>query len=215
MRYLTLFLFTLCITFIFSQKNAITDTGDEVILYEDGTWEYKNNGKGLPPPDESGVIPTNTNTFEKPESASFLLKSDRINLGFWLNPKKWTFKKAISNEDAEYELRYKDGDVYGMIITEQIGMPLSTLKSIALENGRIVAPDLKIVTEEYREVNGNKVLFLQMDGTTQGIKFSFYGYYYSNDEGTVQFVTYTAQNLLQKHKEACEKLVNGLVVIEN
>lgn len=212
MKYLTIIYFTFSFAFIFSQKNAITDTGDEVILYEDGTWEYKNDGKGLPPPDESEIIPTNPNTFEKPESASFLLKSDRINLGFWLNPKKWSFKKAVSNEDAEYELRYKDGDVYGMIITEQIDMPLSTLKSIALENARIVAPDLKIITEEYREVNGNKVLFLQMDGTTQGIKFSFYGYYYSNENGTTQFVTYTAQKLLDQYRDVCDELLNGFVI---
>lgn len=214
MRYLTLFLFTLCITFIFSQKNAITDTGDEVILYDDGTWEYKNNDFGLPPTDDSEEIKLNPNKFEKEEESTFLLKSDRVNYGFWLNPKKWSFKKAVSNEDAEYELRFKNGDVYGMIITEQIGMPLSTLKSIALENGRIVAPDLKIITEEYREVNGNKVLFLQMDGTTQGIKFSFYGYYYSNDEGTVQIVTYTAQNLLGKYKEAYDELLNGFVITD-
>lgn len=71
--------------------------------------------------------------------------------------------------------------------------------------------DLKIVKEEYRTVNGIKVLLFQMNGTTQGIKFSYYGYYYSNENGSVQFITYASQKLIQTYFEECETLLNGLV----
>jgi hypothetical protein len=53
-----------------------------------------------------------------------------------------------------------------------------------------------------------------MDGTMKGIKFTYFGYYYSNAEGTVQFITYTSQNLLDKYKESIEELLNGLVEIK-
>ncbi|MCC7520261.1 MAG: hypothetical protein IT220_01380, partial [Flavobacteriaceae bacterium] len=104
-------------------------------------------------------------------------------------------------------------DLYGMIISEKVEIPLETLRSIAIENGKSVAPDLKIMKEEYRTVNGLKLLLLQMNGTMQGIKFSYYGYYYSNTNGTVQFITYTSQNLLNSYIPEIEKLLNGIVEI--
>ena len=205
----------LCLSLIFissftilsAQEKAVTETGEEVILHTDGTWSY------LDSEFEFKEIPVNKKSFKKSDNASFLLKSSRVNLGFWLDPKKWSFKKAANNEDAEYELQLKNGDLYGMIITEKVEIPLETLKDIAIENGRAVAPDLKIVKEEYRNVNGTKVLLIQMNGSTQGIKFSYYGYYYSNSNGTIQFVTYTSQNLLDSYVNDCEELLNGIVVI--
>ena len=101
-----------------------------------------------------------------------------------------------------------------MLISEKLEIPLETMKVIALENGQEVAPDLKIVKQEYRNVNGIKVLLLQMDGTMQGIKFSYYGYYYSNETGTVQLITYTAQNLMASYRPFSETLLNGLVKLE-
>ena len=200
-------IFISSITILSAQEKAVTETGEEVILYADGTWNYLDSEL------EVKEIPVNKKSFKKSKNASFLLKSSRVNLGFWLDPKKWSFKKAANNEDAEYELQLKNGDLYGMIITEKVEIPLETLKDIAIENGRAVAPDLKIVKEEYRNVNGTKVLLIQMNGTTQGIKFSYYGYYYSNSNGTIQFVTYTSQNLLDTYVNDCEELLNGIVVI--
>jgi hypothetical protein len=101
--------------------------------------------------------------------------------------------------------------LYGMVIAEKMEIPLETLKKIAIDNGRKSAPDLVIQNEEYRTVNGLRVLHLQMAGTMQGIKFFYYGYYFSNESGTVQFVTYSAQNLLGTFKSDIEELLNGLV----
>ena len=60
-------------------------------------------------------------------------------------------------------------------------------------------------------VNGLKILFMQMNGTLKGIKFSYYGYYYSNASGSLQYVAYTSQNLLSKYTKEFEELLNGLV----
>lgn len=125
--------------------------------------------------------------------------------------KKWSFQKATDNLVAEYQFQLRNSDLYGIIIIEQVKIPLETLKAIAVENGKAAAPDLKIVKEEYRTVNGIKVLLFQMNGTTQGIKFSYYGYYYSNENGSVQFITYASQKLIQTYFDECETLLNGLV----
>lgn len=189
-----------------AQQRAVTELGEEVILFSDGTWRYAKQKV-----EETKPIPTNPQIFEKDKTASFLLKSKKAKVGFWLDPKAWSFQQATDNPDAEYDLQLKGEDLFGMIITEKMEIPLKSLKSIAIENGRAAAPDLEVVKEEYRNVNGIKVLFLQMNGTLQGIKFSYYGYYYSNQGGTVQFITFTSQQLLKSYEKECDKLLNGLV----
>jgi hypothetical protein len=191
-----------------AQTKAVTETGEEVILFNGGTWKYQNE-------DEIEVkeIPANSNKFKKNKESTFLIKSNNLNVGIYINPKKWSFKKVTDNSDAEYKLKFKDGDLYGMVITEKVEIPIESFKSIAIENGKKIVPDLKIVKEEYRIVNGIKVLLLQMDGTTKGIKVSYYGYYFSSINGTIQFVTYTSQNLMDSYRPESEKLLNGLVEI--
>lgn len=205
---MTLLLAT-CLTSIFSQQLGITDTGETVILFDDGTWKYQEESI-----EAESKIPTNPQIFTKDEESSFLLKSKVLNIGLWLNPKEWTFNKASSNEDAEYELYLKNEDLYAMVITEKAEIPLKTLRKIAIDNARLVAPDLKVVHQEYRNVNGIDVLNLQMDGTVEGLKFTYYGYYYSNENGTVQLISYTAQNLIDSYREDADKLLNGFVILE-
>lgn len=191
---------------LYSQQVAITDKGETVLLYDDGTWSYQETDI-----ETESEIPLNPTVFEKPDSATFLLKSNKTNIGFWLDPKKWKFTKGANNSDAEYEIKLKNEDLYAMIISERTSIPIESMRAIALENGREAAPNLKIIKEEYRNINGLKVLFLQMNGTLQGIDFTYYGYYYSNENGTIQFITYTAQNLLETYAESSEELLNGLV----
>lgn len=195
----------------YSQKKAVTETGDEVILYDNGTWKYLDEEIRS---EERREIPVNTRKFEKSEEANFLLKSKKIDFGFWLNPKKWSFEKGSNNGEAEYELQLRGEDLYAMIISEKIEIPIENLKEIALENAKKVSSDIKVVHEEYRNVNGLRVLFMKMNGTLQGIKFSYYGYYFSGPEGTLQFLTYTSQNLLVNYIDECEELINGLVALE-
>ena len=158
-RIATLLLCFLTVTIAQAQQKGVTEKGEEVILFDDGTWKYQNKDDS-----EEAEIPINSKIFEKDEASTFLLKSNKLNVGFWLNPKIWSFKKATDNTEAEYEFQLKNGDLYGLVISEKVEIPLETLKSIALENGKAVSPDLQIVEQEYRTVNGLKILFLQMNG---------------------------------------------------
>ena len=202
-----IFLILLSSTQLNAQINAITDTGDQVILNSDGTWKYIDQSVI-----ENDAITENKTIFKKGKKASFLVKSKRTNVGVWINPKKWSFTKGKENEDSEFEFQLKGEDLYGMMIAEKMEIPLESLKEIVLDNAKEAAPDIKIVKEEYRTVNGIRVLMMQMNGTIQGIKFVYYGYYYSNSSGTVQLTTYTGQNLLNDYIEDIEFFLNGIVV---
>ena len=192
-----------------SQIKAVTENGDEVVLYNDKTWKFINESI-----DEVKEIPINDVLFKKDKKSTFLVKSNKISMGVLINPKKWSFKKNPINDEAEYQFQLKGGDLYGMMITEKIEIPVETIKNLALQNAREVAPDIKSVKEEYRTVNGKKILMMQMNGTMQGIKFTYYSYYYSNKNGVVQLVTYTSANLLDTYLEEIEKFLNGFVTID-
>jgi hypothetical protein len=192
-----------------AQKKAVTENGDEVILYENGTWKYVNKQ------DESDSIQTNGKIFSKTPTATFLLKSKKTNLGFWLDPKKWSFGKGENNPDAEFELQLKGQSVSAYVIPEETDMTLEALKNVALTNGKGSAPDLHIINQEYRTVNNLRVLYLQMEGTTQGLKFVLCGYYYSNENSIVQLIVTTYPALVKKYAKDIEELLNGLVEIKS
>ena len=203
---LSLLIICLYATNSYTQIKAVTESGDEVVLFDDNTWKYIDDSLS-----EAKEIPTNNFKFRKDRKATFLVKSKRIDIGIWLNTKEWSFKKAKSNEAAELTFELKNGDLYAMIISEKAQIPLLSLRELAISNAKEVAPDVKIDSEEYRTINGTKILMLQMSGTTQGVKFKYYSYYYSSSKGVAQIVTYTALNLFEDYKDKMERLLNGFM----
>jgi uncharacterized membrane-anchored protein len=64
-------------------------------------------------------------------------------------------------------------------------------------------------------VNGRKVLMIKMAGTVQGIRIAYIGYYVSDASGTIQYLTYTTENLLGKYQDTMETLLNGMVGLQS
>ena len=190
----------------YASQKAITDKGEEVILHDDGTWEYSDKEKK-----PTKTIETSKEKFEKPKSSSFLLKSTKNNSAYWINTDKWSFEKATGNPAAEYQFKLKGKDLYAMAITEGIEVSLESLADLALTNARNAAPDAKIRTQEYRVVNAKKVIYMEISGTIQSIKFTYLGYYYSDASGSTQLVAYTATSLVDKYKSEISDFLNGLV----
>lgn len=194
-----------------AQRKAVTESGDEVILYDDGTWKYPEDFKL----DNRNTIKTNSTNFHKSSNATFLLKAKNGNVGFWIDPKKWRFGKAATNHSADFELDSKNQSLQGLIISEPVEIPIESFEQIALQNGKAFAPDLKILHKEYRTVNGLKVLHLQMEGTQMGVKFSYYSYYFSNSISSIQFVVFSYSNIIKKYTTEADELLNGIVEIKS
>lgn len=189
-----------------SQVKAITDQGEEVILFNDGTWKYaKQNNSEIQPINLNGTL------FQKHPLSSFQVKSTKTSIGVWLNPQKWTFTKNNQGDVKEYDFKLKDADTYGFLITEKIYIPLENLRDIALENARKVAPDLQVLNQEFRIVNNLKVLMVIMTGTIQGMKITYLCYYYSDEKvGSIQFLAFTGQNLFNSMQPEMAEFLNGL-----
>lgn len=193
-----------------AQINAITDSGDEVLLYDDGTWEYLNDSMVT-----ASEIPENSKEFMTDKKSTFLVKSKKLNIGIWINPKTWNFSKGSDKDAYEFLFQKKSDDLYAMLIAEKMQIPIETLKEIAISNAKDAAPDIKVVKEEYRIVNGKRVFMMQMAGTIQGIRFTYFGYYYSNINGTIQLLAYTGENLFSEYQAEIELFLNGLVELDN
>ena len=187
---------------------GITETGDEVLLKDDGTWSYLN-----PSEVEPEITELNSKKFTKLLKNSFAVKSKKNKSEVWIDAKRWSFEKSQSGA-TEYEFELKGEDVYAMMINESIEMELESLANVAFENAREAAPDTKIIHKEYRYVNGKKMIFLQMNGTMSGMKFSYLGYYYSNSSGITQLIAYTGTALVDKYRSDMEDFLNGLMIRE-
>lgn len=204
---LTLLFLSLSIS-LQAQIYGTTDEGLRVQLNENGTWKYLER-------DTSGAIALNPKAFLKPTNAIATKKSTQNSMSINYNPVKWKVLKNKNNEDAEFEFEHVKGNSYAMVINEKIEIPLENLKKISYDNVIENAPDSKIDKAEYRTVNGLKVLHLEMSGTMEGIKFVYYGYYFSNEKGTTQMVCYTAKSLLKEYQADFEDFLNGLTADRN
>lgn len=193
-----------------SQK-AVTEEGEIVILNSDGTWYYE-DGKSA----SEAEIMVNDGNFSVPSTANFTLKSTVSSATFTINSKKWKFNKNDPNNgDAEYSFQVKNGDLYALAITEQVEIDLESLAEIAFENAKGAAPDMRVIKKEYRTVNGQKVIYMEMVGTIQSIKFQYLGYYHSNQYGSTQYLTYTGQNLVPQYRSEIDDFLNGFSVAKN
>lgn len=205
----TLFVATLLLLLAatcYASQEAITDTGEKVILNSDGTWVYSNNA-----PKPATRIGTNKKKFEKPNDSNFLLKSTKNNSAFWINTVKWSFMKKQDDAEAEYQFQLKGKDLYGLAITEGIEISPKSLVDLALGNFQSAAPGAKMVMQEYRVVNGKKVIYMETNVTLKDVDFTYCGYYYSNSSGTTQLVAYTATKVVAKYRSEINDFLNGLV----
>jgi len=192
---------------VYASKKAVTDEGEIVILDNDGTWQYEQ-----PESIKTRKILLNQKLYKKGKKATFTLKSKVNDSQFSIDPKVWAFKKGDDSDSSEYNFKLKGGDLYGMAITEGIEVELLNLPQLALQNAKDAAPNIKIIKQEYRIVNGHKVIYMEMQGTIQGIKFKYLGYYYSDKSGSTQYITYTGSSLVKKYESEIEKFLNGFSI---
>jgi hypothetical protein len=174
--------------------------GGSVWLYPNGTWR---------PDPAVASRPVSGTGYIKPAAATESLDIlGRAKLSY--DPAKW--RRGDLDKPNTKTLSHLKGDGYAMVISERLQVPLATLKAIAIKNARNVDPDMKVVSEENRRVNGVDVLCLQLTFTTQGIPFRYFGYYYAGKEGSIQVVTYTGASLFDEYRPDFEELLNGFQI---
>jgi len=203
-RALILFLFAFSMQEIRAQQFATTEDGRTVKLNENGTWQFVTKEK-------SRKTDSILHIYSKPQLATTYVKSTRNRFGFWYDKTVWKPVQKKTNEYAEFEMEMPKGDAYAMFISEKIELDLDQLRNIVIKNARQQDPNIMVEKEEMRMVNGIKLKYLQMTGEAHGVNFVYQGYYSSNSSGTIQFVCFTAKNLVKEYESDFLNLLNGLV----
>jgi hypothetical protein len=206
---LTLLLLLMMAGSAFSQTpiKARTESGKDVILSPDGTWKYATDAA-------PGAHTSTAATMTKAANAKAVYKAPHGGFSIWYDETKWAMTPKADDE-GRIEFRLKRGDGYAVAIIEELGMPSSTLKEIALENAKGAAPDAKLVFEETRTINGKEVLCMKMEGSVKGIPFRYYGYYYGGKAGSIQLLTFTGTQIFSKYEDDFLEFLNGLQVDES
>jgi hypothetical protein len=185
---------------------AKTQDGRTVILHADGTWKFYKDETAEAPgaPSDSKV--------KAPSRATQKVSDSRGLVDLWYAPDKWTAypKPEKLSPDASFALIHKTKDAYALGIIERISMPLETLKKIAVDNAKTVAPDAEVVLDEARQINGNSAAIMGIAGTIDGIPFRYHSFYWTGAKGSVQVITYTSQNLFAEYIDDFNDLLNGI-----
>ena len=208
-------IFTLAIllqslTFI-AQQRALTEDGKEVVLFDNGTWKFVNesDAKAL----ETTI--TNNNLFEKSRNASFLMKSKKLDVGVYFDPKKWKLATQNISPHVEYffaERNSNDG-YFGFMITEKVQIAtLKNLKDLIIENVNRNVDYFRLKESEYRTVNGMKVLYIRYAANTKGMDFEYAGNYSINSDGYAGVVGFASQKVFEQSFGAVQELINGISV---
>ena len=196
------------LTFI-AQQRALTEDGKEVVLFDNGTWKFVNesDAKALE------TIITNNNLFEKSRNASFLMKSKKLDVGVYFDPKKW--KLATQNISPHVEYFFTDRSntegSFGFMMTEKVQIAtLKNLKELIIENVNRNVDFFRLKESEYRTVNGLKVLYIRYAANTKGMDFEYAGNYYINSDGYAGVVGFSSQKMFESNFDAIQELINGI-----
>ncbi len=193
-----------------AQQTATTKDGKTVLLNDDGTWVYQTEANSNKTQFNDSLL----TKYSKPTSAKTLLKSERTDHALWYNETKWTRSDMKPTEASEYLLKLKERDGYCITVVEQIEIPLENFSNIVVKSMKMRgAENLVVEKEEYRLVNGKRVLFMQFTLTMSGMTFTYAGYYFSNESGTSQVLCYTSKNLFNQYNQDFMNMLNGFVVV--
>ncbi len=187
-----------------SPLRATTEDGRLVLLHDDGTWEF------APADAQADTVVLKTG-FTRPASADKQVKTNVDAFSVWMESSKW-IRSDKGKAPNRKEFLHSKGDSYAILISERIGIPISTLREIVLQNARESATEVKVINEERRIVNGVEVLHIRMKVVIQGIPFTFAGYYFGGDEGSFQVIGYTSENLFPSYEKDIFDMLNGTTI---
>ena len=148
---------------------------------------------------------------EKPATATEYLESTTADFGVWFDPAAW--KVNPHPQDLfSVEFTHVGETGYASLSAERVSTPIGSLPGSVLRNFRNSTPNMHIVGQETRALAGREVLFLTFLGTYLNQPTTFYGYYYSGPEGTVQLVVRIPSAATQRNKSVAEAFLSGLQI---
>lgn len=204
--------------YTYSQTRAVTELGDTIYVYDNGTWSYDlleeapevNEFSFL---DESIPLDTISKSFTYSQTAKKQVENGFGMFKIKYDDTKWRrVPPASLNDEAEFGFEAKDSDIWCIVISEETPIKPDLLFSIARQSIKEkMGTTPEVIKSELRTVNGHQVVRGAMKANISGIDFIFDTYYYSNDKGSVQFTTWTGETVWKREQENILEFLNGFI----
>jgi hypothetical protein len=123
-----------------------------------------------------------------------------------------SWKAEAASEPGEHQYEHVSGDLWVKVITERLEIPQDSMEKIVLTNAQSVDPSAKVTRRGVRQVNGQRMLVLEIETTTKGIPFIIYSHNFSDKAGTLQIIAWTGKNLLNEYRSTVDSFVAGFEV---
>jgi hypothetical protein len=199
----------------FAQQRAVTDSGRIVMLNDNGTWQYEEtvSASDIAEVGADTVVDASYKKYFRPAASKAILKSERNKSAIWYNTQVWRKNSSAFSEASEFSMTTVKGDGYCTIVTEALQLTYAIMKEAVVKNAQNLSTDFTITSEEFRNVNGKRVMCLTAKASNKGMKFSFMYYIYTGSTGTTQLICYTSDNIFNQRKKDFEDLMNGFVIL--
>ena len=156
-----------------------------------------------------------------PESASYtrvpsgnrLFKTRVAGFRLWASADSWVAVKTKATENYDAALDHVAHNVQAVVITQSGSAPASSLGDLAIQSARKRDPNAMLKATENRVVNGHQLVCITYESTVQGELMTFYGYLYSDDQGTIEVIGMAPQKLFPIYRAELTELLNGLEVL--
>ena len=216
--YLSLLVVALFSIHSYAQTRAVTELGDTIYVYNNGTWSYEMLEES-PEFDEFSFLKESIPLDTIPTKFSYSKDAKKqVENSFGLFKIKYDDTKwkrvppASLNDEAEFAFEFKDSDVWCIVISEETAINSDALFSIARESIREnLGATPEVIKAESRNVNGYDIVRGVMKAELSGLTFVFDTYYFSNEKGSVQFSTWTGEAIWKREEEKILDFLNGFI----
>lgn len=207
---------------IMAQEMAITASGDTIFVFNDGTWSYDRT------PRDSEIVTPETLNFAKREveidsTSRVLLVNEATDkvidketdfFSIQYSSDIWNrVPPATINPAASYTFSDEQQNVFAMVIAENVELGTENIFKFALENAeKNTGANPRVQSSEWVRVNGTDLIKAEYNIEMSGLKFVFNSLFYSSEKGTIQFMTWTFENIYQEKKAILDQLLAGLVI---
>jgi hypothetical protein len=207
------FAFIFAIEIASAQEYAVTETGDTIIIFMDGTWTYA-DGTVSNLFNFEIKFDTSDQEYTVLPSAHKTIKSDLEFFKVLYDPNTWKrIPPGELNDEAEMAFEGNGFDAYGVVISEEVEIGSENIFKIAMDNmAEFLGSQPEVLTAEIRKVNGTELILGIFKLEFEGMKITYQAYYYSSPKGTVQFTTWTGSNVYEKYSSKLDELLNGLII---
>ena len=104
-------------------------------------------------------------------------------------------------------------EIFITTIEERFQIPIEAMYEIVLKNAENAGAEVTEIRRGERNINGERMGFLEWRGVFNGFDMTYLGHFYSDAEGIVQVIGWTSSNIFEDRRGALERLASGIEVL--